>query len=791
VKAGATPTLPGSDAAAPRGARLWIFRLVAALGVPALLVFGLEGALRLTGYGQPAGFLIPDEQPGYYRTNPNFVRLFMPSTFDLRPQNFRITKTKPADTWRVVVLGESAVQGVPTPAFGLVAQLRAQLRARYPERKIEVLNAGVVAINSHVVRRIMEDLADFSPDLVVVYLGNNEVVGPYGPGCAYLSAMPPIWVIRLSTAVRASRTGQLLGSLLGRLRPPSAAPTWEGMSMFVDQAVAGDDPRLERSYENLGANLHAILRTAERARARSVVCTVVANLKDCPPLLSRHRPGLAGSELAEWQQRFDRGLRAWKLGDNAAARVDLTAAAALDPQYADTRFMLGSLDWQAGNAAAAREQFVAALHWDALRFRPDPRINEVIRETTAAHPQARLVDTARLLSADPAATGTPAGRELLFEHVHLDWAGNYQVALAVAEAAESLLPARAQPATAWLDSEACAVAVGCSPVTRFSALQRIAPIVQSPPFTQQLTYPEDMARLGSELAAAARVRADPAAVGRARAALQAVRARDPENPDLARLEEDLADEAGDLPAALAAAQEVRRLQPRNHILSADEAIKLARLERYAEAENLLKDTFAAATPAEQVVLAPAFGDLYTRLGQPNHHREFLDRLIARMPTNTSLRLQRWRLDATENPAGVERAYRALHEREPANAAALEALVGWLTQAGRSREAGDLSLEAATRQPRNQANNLRAALVAAERGDVALEIRLLQAAVRSGPVNSGVALRLARLLYASGNRSEAMLRLAEAWRISTHEGDPETTREIARLIASLRAKEAGS
>ena len=142
-----------------------------------------------------------------------------------------------------------------------------------------------------------------------------------------------------------------------------------------------------------------------------------------------------------------------------------------------------------------------------------------------------------------------------------------------------------------------------------------------------------------------------------------------------------------------------------------------------------------------------------------------------------------------DPAAVEKEYRALLAGDPASAAALEALAGWLTQAGRSREVSDLSLEAASRQPQNQANNLRAALVAAERGDSPAEIRLLRAAVQSGPVNSGVELRLARLLYASGDRSEAWLRLAEAARISTYEGDPDTSREIARLIDMLRAKEA--
>ena len=124
-----------------------------------------------------------------------------------------------------MVLGESAAQGIPVPSFGFAAQLRAQLRARYPGKNIEVINTGIVAINSHVVYQIARELAGFSPDLFVVYLGNNEVVGPYGPGCAYLSEMPPLWVIRLSVFVRSTRTGQLVMAAVGKLsrgnRPPA------------------------------------------------------------------------------------------------------------------------------------------------------------------------------------------------------------------------------------------------------------------------------------------------------------------------------------------------------------------------------------------------------------------------------------------------------------------------------------------------------------------------------------------------------------------------------------------
>src|SRR5208283_3375667 len=88
-----TPRKPEQPSRTP--ARLWLFRLVAAVGIPAVVLGGLEGGLRLAGYGQPLRFLVPDERPGFLRTNPGFVSSFLPIGFDLKPLNFGVAARKP------------------------------------------------------------------------------------------------------------------------------------------------------------------------------------------------------------------------------------------------------------------------------------------------------------------------------------------------------------------------------------------------------------------------------------------------------------------------------------------------------------------------------------------------------------------------------------------------------------------------------------------------------------------------------------------------------------------------
>ena len=766
-------------------AKVWVFRAVTAVVIPAVLFLGFEGALRVAGYGRPAGFMIPDTKSGYYRTNPDFAGLFLPKSFNLRPLNFRLARHKPPGTIRVVVLGESAAQGIPAPAFGFAAQLRAQLRARYPGKNIEVINSGIVAIDSHVIRQIARDLAGFSPDLFVVYAGNNEVVGPFGPGCAYFSQMPPLWSIRLKVFVQSSRIGQLVGDLLGKFaRRRQGDVEWGGMAMFVDNGVRADDPRLETTYRNFAANLNDIVRTATKAGAKTLLCTVVSNLKDCPPLLSLHRPALSAPEMADWRRAFERGRIEWLLGEAEAAHRDLFEARCIDPQYADTAFMLGSLELQAGNVAAARGYLIEAEHWDALRFRPDPRINEIIRQAARSDPSVGFLDTAVLLGSDPASAVPPAGRELLFEHVHFDWEGNYQLArLMAAESARILLGSQ-QNNREWLDSSGCAAALGYTEHERLAVLQHVVDIVRKPPFTNQLTYCEDQARLAREIGRVEAAAHEPENLRRAKTVAAAASAADPDNPDLAGIAEGIAQDQGDLAGALAEARRAAELLPADLAPLAAEASLLAQQGRFDEAGRILRGAAGGASDSDK--LAPALAALAMRMQRFDEGRDYLDGAIARQPANLDYQVMRGNLARMAgNNAAAEKEFRAVLRKNPANQAALEGLVSLLVFLGQTRDAEQASLELAEPQTRNQLNDMRVAQIYEIRGDDTQAVRFLEAAESSGPVTTAIEVSIAKKLHRLGREGESLLHLAQARRLSLLEGDPEITTSIDETIVRLR------
>ena len=160
--------------------------MVALIG-PLLLLGLLELGLRLAGYGYPTGFFLNARQSDrpMLTDNPKFGWRFFPREVARAARPLFLTAQKPAGTVRIFVFGESAAMGDPEPAYGFARQLERILQARHPDQTVEIVNAAMVAINSHVIREIARDCVPRQGDFWLVFAGNNEVIGPYGAGTVF------------------------------------------------------------------------------------------------------------------------------------------------------------------------------------------------------------------------------------------------------------------------------------------------------------------------------------------------------------------------------------------------------------------------------------------------------------------------------------------------------------------------------------------------------------------------------------------------------------------------------
>lgn len=505
----ANPTFP-----IPRR-RLWLFRLCAAILIPLLIVGGLELGLRLSGYGYPTSFFLKYKINGreFYVPNEQFGNRFFPPAIARTPTLFRFPAEKATNSYRIFLFGESAALGDPDSSYGMGRYLQVLLEERYPGIHFEVICVAITAIDSNVILPIARDCARYQGDLWVIYMGNNEMVGPFGAAkmvpfgshfsngnkapppfgaeTAYGLRAPPLGVIRAVVAIKATRVGQLLDNVIRHLRGGSATPRqWGGMGMFMNGRIGYNDPARLRAYRNFQGNLEDILRTANRAGVPVVLSTVGVDLEDCPPFASVHRPGLETNQLSTWNGIFAKGVSNETAGAYAAALVCYRRAAAIDPQYAEMQFRMGNCDLQLTNGMGALQEFGLARDYDALDFRADSRINAAIRDEAARNAKhgVHLVDTVDILEKH-SSNGIP-GLNFFYEHVHLNFAGNYLVAVSFAETIRGLLPRSitSEDKGEWVSEEVCGRRLAVTVWDRQRVWQPIFERITGPPFTGQYCY---------------------------------------------------------------------------------------------------------------------------------------------------------------------------------------------------------------------------------------------------------------------------------------------------------------
>lgn len=466
--------------------RLWAYRVLLLIAAPAVVLGLSEIGLRVFGYGYNPDFLVPDEMDdSKVRDNYRFAWRFFPPALARAPQPIRVERAKPQDVHRIVVLGGSAAMGDPQPAFGLVRVLQRLLEHRHPGESFEVINAAVTAVNSHVVLSIAQDCRRLDAGIWIVYMGNNEVNGPYGSGTVFGSRRPPRSVIRASLAYQKTRLGQWMASMLAR-NDQLVPEHWGGLEMFLDQQVTADDPDMKRVYANFEANLDQILSLARNAGVPVLLSTVAVNLEDSAPFMSQSRPEDTGEierllQEEQWAQVVD------FCEEFINAHGDV---------FADLQFYLGTALVVQGKMKEAREAFQRACDLDTLRFRADSHINNIIRQVAAAGGDGiSLTDGEQVLSrAD--ANGIP-GKEFFYEHVHLTFTGNYHLGLELAKEIEKTLGFTS--ALPWLSEEACAAALGFSSFHRREILQEMRLRLRTPPFQKQFGHDKREAEIDAAI----------------------------------------------------------------------------------------------------------------------------------------------------------------------------------------------------------------------------------------------------------------------------------------------------
>ncbi len=359
--------------------------------LPILILAGLEAGLRVFGYGGNLSLFVPtpDAASPYYGVNRDVGRrYFRLTSFNPSPRKDLFLREKPANGFRVFVLGESSAAGFPygnNVTFPRI--LNRRLADAFPEKRVEVVNTAMTAVTSYTLLDFMDEILAQKPDALVVYAGHNEFYGALG--AASMESLGRNGnVVRAWLKLRRFRTFVLVRDAVGLVQRAAASGrrsdrSGGGDAMETEMSRIADDrpirlgsPVYESAKRNFRRNLGDILRRASDAGVAVFIGDLASNVRDQAPFISEPSGSLpaAGDVFRE-----ARGIE------------------------------------RSGRFDAARAAYLRAKDLDGLRFRAAEEFNEVIREE-AARAGATLVEVkAAFESASPNGL---IGNSLMHEHLH-------------------------------------------------------------------------------------------------------------------------------------------------------------------------------------------------------------------------------------------------------------------------------------------------------------------------------------------------------------------------------------
>ncbi len=400
---------PPSEPVGPRPLSPARYALYVALTllVPVLLWLVVEGGLRLfdPDGGLPLFVQAAEGEGRYLTANPLVARRYFAGEKNPpKPTTDLFAAQRPANSFRIFVLGESAAAGFPYPANGSFSRLlQDALRDVLTGDSVEVVNLGIAATNSYTMQDLVGEVVAAHPDAVLVYAGHNEYYGALGVASSEGGGVAQPSLVRGYLRLLGLRTFLALRDGVASLRRKAAGPAAPGADNAASlMEVLARDQQIALGSEKFGAGLNQFSSNMERIvtrlRAAGVtvfVASVASNERDLPPLASPANDELGG-----------------------AREVYLAAQQA----------------FAADDSITARAGFARARDLDVVRFRAPAALNSVVR-TVAQRTGAIYVPVAEAFAAASPA-GSP-GHELFLEHVHPNARGYSLIARTFFDAIQS------------------------------------------------------------------------------------------------------------------------------------------------------------------------------------------------------------------------------------------------------------------------------------------------------------------------------------------------------------------
>ncbi|GAB4364206.1 MAG: hypothetical protein Kow0042_02610 [Calditrichia bacterium] len=411
----------------------------------------LEVVLRVFDYGLSGDIFRPSRaDTRYLEINPELGSRYFPrSKFQPHTARDFIAVQKPSNTFRIFVLGGSSAAGYPYFFNGSFStMLRVLLEHSYPERRFEMMNLAMTAVNSYTLMDLMDQLLNYQPDLILVYAGHNEFYGALGVGSVETIGGSR-FLIRTYLKLTRLRLFQLVHdftnwfmSQLQTLGGEAKEETATLMERMAGKKQIGyKEPLYRKALKIYRENLKEIVQKARKHHIPIILSTLSSNVHHQKPFVDKFSEN---ADKSAWNEHFRLARTRFDEGELTESARHLQQCLELDSLPASPYFILAKLQEMMNDSLRSYSNYYRAKDYDALRFRASEDFNTEIRQICSDF-RIPLVDLKQTF--EEASPFNLPGNELFLEHLHPNLQGYFLMAKAFHKqiTESNLIPGKATP----------------------------------------------------------------------------------------------------------------------------------------------------------------------------------------------------------------------------------------------------------------------------------------------------------------------------------------------------------
>lgn len=366
--------LKSSEKSTPRWFYLVMFLL------PVLIILLLEISLRIFDYGRDYEQWIAAGN-GRLTLNPEIAFRYFYNTERVPSANHNyFDEIKQPNAYRIFIMGGSSAAGFPYSPNGAFSRyIRKRLELLYPDKKIEVVNIAMSAINSYALRDLLPGVLKMQPDLIIIYAGHNEYYGALGVGSVETLG-DTRFIVNTVIWLNQFKTFELLRNIIKSVSGLFSEPVKSDGTLMARMSQRQQIPYESEKYfaglNQFEGNLRDILELTKNENVPVILGKLVCNLKDQKPFESI------------FNNRFP---------------------------PADEIFFKAQNELASGNYRNADSLFRLAKDLDALRWRAPEKTNKII-ETLGKEFNYPVVELDSIINAE--SVSGIVGDDLITDHLH-------------------------------------------------------------------------------------------------------------------------------------------------------------------------------------------------------------------------------------------------------------------------------------------------------------------------------------------------------------------------------------